>query len=68
MSSRTFASAQSTRDVPSPCVDVCRMNEATGYCEGCWRTIDEIARWSVMTPAEKRKVVDGLDDRRLPGE
>ncbi len=68
MSSRTFAPAPSTRDVPSPCVDVCRMNEATGYCEGCWRTIDEIAGWPVMTPEEKRKVVNGLDNRRLARE
>jgi acyl dehydratase len=32
--------------VPSPCVDVCRMNAETGFCDGCFRTIDEIAGWS----------------------
>ena len=30
-------------DVASPCVNVCRMDELSGLCEGCLRTIDEIA-------------------------
>jgi predicted Fe-S protein YdhL (DUF1289 family) len=30
--------------VPSPCIGVCRM-AANGLCEGCLRTIDEIAGW-----------------------
>ena len=32
--------------VPSPCTSVCRMNSATGLCEGCFRTLDEIVAWS----------------------
>ena len=32
--------------VPSPCTSVCRMNGATGLCEGCFRTLDEIVAWS----------------------
>jgi predicted Fe-S protein YdhL (DUF1289 family) len=31
--------------VPSPCIGICRMVPATGLCEGCLRTIDEIAGW-----------------------
>ena len=27
----------------SPCINICRMHAATGWCEGCARTIDEIA-------------------------
>lgn len=42
--------------VPSPCVDVCRMNAASGLCEGCWRTIDEIASWSKLDDEGKRAV------------
>ena len=30
--------------VPSPCISVCRMDERTGWCEGCLRTLAEIAR------------------------
>ena len=38
---------------PSPCVNVCRMSPRSGWCEGCWRTIDEIRQWSVMDEAER---------------
>lgn len=42
--------------VPSPCISVCRMDPATGWCEGCRRTIDEIAGWSAMDDAARRAV------------
>ena len=48
----------------SPCISVCRMNPATGYCEGCLRTIDEIAHWSVFDDAEKRALLAQLALRR----
>lgn len=50
--------------VPSPCVSVCRMSARTGLCEGCWRTIDEIARWSALGDAERRAVWREIDARR----
>ena len=40
--------------VPSPCVSVCRMDAASGLCEGCFRTLDEIAAWSRMDDEGKR--------------
>jgi hypothetical protein len=43
-------------DVPSPCVSICRMDPATDLCEGCLRTLDEIAAWSRMPDEEKRSV------------
>ncbi|MGE5622407.1 MAG: DUF1289 domain-containing protein [Bacillota bacterium] len=42
--------------VPSPCINVCRMNPQTGLCEGCFRTIDEIARWGTAGNEFKRAV------------
>lgn len=50
--------------VPSPCVDVCRMHAGTGWCEGCARTIDEIAAWSTLDDAAKRAVWAQLEARR----
>jgi hypothetical protein len=44
------------QEVPSPCVSVCRMDAATELCEGCLRTLDEIAAWSRMSDEEKRVV------------
>jgi prolyl-tRNA editing enzyme YbaK/EbsC (Cys-tRNA(Pro) deacylase) len=51
--------------VPSPCTNVCRMNARTGWCEGCYRTIDEIATWSGLTDQAKRAVWEQLDERRV---
>jgi predicted Fe-S protein YdhL (DUF1289 family) len=51
-------------DVPSPCIDVCKMNPDTALCEGCLRTLEEIAAWSGMGRAEKRAVLARLPARR----
>ena len=50
--------------VPSPCTSVCRMDERTGWCEGCARTLDEIAAWSTMSDDEKTAVWDELASRQ----
>jgi uncharacterized protein len=51
-------------DVPSPCINVCTMNDATGLCNGCWRTLDEIAWWSQLDDDDKRAVWVALRQRR----
>ena len=50
--------------VPSPCISVCQMDAATGWCAGCHRTIDEIAAWSRMDDGAKRAVWADLARRR----
>jgi uncharacterized protein len=45
-----------TGKVPSPCISLCKMNPQTGLCEGCFRTIDEIATWSTASEERKRQV------------
>lgn len=50
------AHAETPGGVPSPCVNICRMNDATGWCEGCHRTLDEIAFWSVLDEGDKQAV------------
>ena len=52
-----------TEEVASPCINVCRMNPDTGLCEGCLRTLAEIAAWSGMSPDEKRAVLARLAAR-----
>ena len=43
------------------------MNEHSGCCEGCLRTLDEIAQWSLMDEAMKLRVWGLLERRRQPG-
>ena len=53
-------------EVASPCVDICKMNPASGLCEGCLRTLDEIAAWSSMDAEQKRRVLALLPARKTP--
>jgi predicted Fe-S protein YdhL (DUF1289 family) len=50
--------------VPSPCNNVCKMDERSGWCLGCYRTLDEIATWSSLEEWRKRAVVAALAARR----
>ena len=52
------------QDVPSPCIDVCQLDTATGLCRGCLRTMQEIAAWTTYSAAQKRVVLSRLVDRR----
>ena len=52
-----------TDTVPSPCINICRMNERSGWCEGCGRTLEEIADWSAYSAAQKRAVLAQLPAR-----
>jgi len=57
-------SMSTSAPVPSPCTSVCRMDPNTGWCEGCLRTIDEIAEWAGMSDADKLMIWDRLGERR----
>ena len=51
--------------VPSPCIGICRMDAATGWCEGCHRTLDEIGAWSALGEDARRAVWRVLAQRRV---
>ena len=42
--------------VPSPCVAVCQMQDDTGWCWGCRRTLHEIAQWSNLDNPARRAI------------
>jgi len=49
----------------SPCIGICRL-DARGYCEGCYRTGDEIARWRSMSDADRSHYMDVVLPAREP--
>lgn len=49
--------------IESPCILVCSIDMASGYCFGCGRTRDEIAAWLTMTPDDRRSVMADLPGR-----
>jgi len=50
--------------LPSPCISICQMEETTGLCTGCQRTIEEIIDWSVAPEAKKRQIWLAINERR----
>ena len=48
---------------PSPCISVCRMSDETTFCEGCWRTLDEIGDWVQRSADGKRAVWMRIGER-----
>jgi len=48
----------------SPCINVCVMNADSGLCQGCWRTLDEIAAWSSASDEQKRGIWQRIQQRR----
>ena len=50
--------------VASPCINVCRMDADNGLCVGCLRSLDEIARWSRTSDADKAVILAAVARRR----
>jgi predicted Fe-S protein YdhL (DUF1289 family) len=42
--------------LPSPCLGICQINAKSKFCDGCYRTIDEIAEWGAIDDEERRSI------------
>ena len=51
-------------EIPSPCVNVCAVDPAGGYCLGCYRTLEEIAAWTNLDSVRRLAVWDAIATRR----
>ena len=58
-----YATKAASHQVASPCVSICNINDDSGLCEGCFRTLDEIAVWSQMDNVAKREVWSRITQR-----
>jgi predicted Fe-S protein YdhL (DUF1289 family) len=47
----------------TPCANICLLDDESGLCVGCGRSIDEIAGWVEMTSAERRAIMAVLPER-----
>ncbi len=54
------------RAVLSPCIGICTL-DADGLCEGCHRTLAEIAQWSQMGDDERLRWMDTVLPAREAG-
>ena len=51
-------------EIDSPCMQICVVHPETRLCTGCNRSIDEIAKWSTMTPATRASIMAELPNRQ----
>jgi hypothetical protein len=57
------------RPIPSPCRKVCVIG-GDGLCDGCGRTLAEVASWRSISPEHRDHVMRRVADWRVrrPGE
>ncbi|MFZ2738829.1 MAG: DUF1289 domain-containing protein [Burkholderiaceae bacterium] len=48
---------------PSPCLSVCIIGADNGWCQGCFRTIEEVAAWPELDRQAKREVWLRIEQR-----
>ncbi|WP_328809212.1 DUF1289 domain-containing protein [Roseibium aggregatum] len=45
-------------------MNICQIEQTSGLCTGCLRTLDEIAGWSGFSDAKRNEVLADLNRRR----
>lgn len=51
------------QEIESPCIRVCVVHPTERICVGCYRSIEEIAGWSRMSPEDRRALMADLPAR-----
>lgn len=52
------------RTTGTPCVRICKLDEESGLCEGCYRNLEEIEKWSEYTDEQKEQLMVAIDIRK----
>lgn len=62
----TFIDAEvaEVREIASPCINICKMDETSGLCQGCFRTRSEIASWRGASSDERLRILVAVERRR----
>lgn len=47
----------------TPCIHVCSIDPATGFCTGCGRTLQEIGNWMSYSDEERQRIMAVLAAR-----
>lgn len=49
--------------IASPCIGVCSMDDLSGLCMGCFRTIEEIRNWWDLDETSKQAIIAQASER-----
>ena len=50
-------------EIESPCITIRVIHPQERLCVGCYRSIDEIGRWSHYSPAQRQAIMAELPSR-----
>ncbi len=50
--------------IPSPCINICRMDADNGLCIGCYRSLEEITLWSRSDDVQRQAILAAVAERR----
>lgn len=48
----------------TPCIAVCSVEDETGFCRGCFRTMKEITQWKQYSDSTREDIMKKLPERR----
>ncbi len=51
-------------EVASPCIKLCKIDQATSLCSGCFRSLAEISVWSRASNDVKLQILQEVEQRR----
>lgn len=49
--------------IETPCIKICQVNQKSGLCEGCKRTLEEISNWIYYSDEQRKKIIEELNKR-----
>ncbi|WID96093.1 DUF1289 domain-containing protein [Bosea vestrisii] len=49
--------------ISSPCIKICVIDPVNKLCQGCGRTLQEIAQWSRFSETERLAIMATLEER-----
>jgi len=64
MTAREQIDEAARRRIESPCIGVCVIDPTTDWCEGCFRTLEEVASWGTSSAGQRRQILDEAERRR----
>ena len=49
--------------IETPCEQICIVDQPSGLCRGCGRSLAEIERWTAYSDGERNRIMDELPRR-----
>lgn len=60
-----MSSSEKAKEITtSPCNKVCKIDH-NNICLGCFRTLEEIGKWSIISAAEKARINSSVTQRKI---